>query len=130
MDILIDSQVVIWLAENNPNLGPSSNHLIHNTVNRIFISYFSLLELIMKKGAGKLVFELTAIDDLENNGVTVVYPDRALLKEYKVFKQDNKDPFDNAIITHAILNKATLLAADRKILATKAPGLKLMDARL
>lgn len=51
------------------------------------------------------------------------------LRNYSIVSPNNKDPFDNMLITVARNEKCTFVTSDPKILGTSIPKLKLLDAR-
>lgn len=129
MNILLDTQIVLWLSEGK-QLSKEVTKLLEDSSNRLFISYFSLLEIAIKKAAGKLSSSRNLAEKLQSLGVEILNADLPVLEKYKIFNDDNRDPFDNAIIAHAVLHSAVLLTTDQKILATSAPNLRTIDARL
>ena len=128
MDILIDTQVLVWLIENDPRLGPAALRTLADTSNRVSISYFSFFELTIKASIGKLIFDNTIVGDLPEMGITLIAADVDALKNYTVLNPSNKDPFDNIIMSVARSSKRTLMTSDPKILTVKAPRLALLDA--
>jgi PIN domain nuclease of toxin-antitoxin system len=126
--LLIDTQVLIWMLQDSPSLAPEQRELLINPAQPLAISYFSLLELSIKASIGKLdVFGDKVDAFLQKLDIEVQPADRQVLQDYKIYNEDNKDPFDNLIITVAIETGYKLLTSDRKILATKAHGLRTLD---
>ena len=54
MDILIDTQILVWSFDINSPLTKPHKELLEDTSNRVFASYISLMELAIKKTLNKL----------------------------------------------------------------------------
>jgi len=128
MKILIDTQVFVWLVGQDPKLGQGALEKLSDTSNRIFISYFSFFEMKLKESIGKMTIDIAVVDDLPTMGIELLDPDMNALEGYAIFNPDNKDPFDNILISIALNEKCSLMTSDSKILATKHDDLKLINA--
>ena len=128
MKLLLDTQVFIWLIIDDRRLGVESKKLALSTVNEVSISFLSFFEMTIKASLGKLQFDPTAMGDLESMGITLLPGDQRSLQRYKIFSQDNRDPFDNFLLATAQANNLVFLTSDQKILTTKYEGLELFDA--
>lgn len=82
----------------------------------------------MKTASGKLKGISPRREDFEAVGLISIAPDQWVLDSYQVYNEANKDPFDNLLITLALQRNLMLCTADKKILTTKAKGLKLLQA--
>ncbi|HEY5267850.1 MAG TPA: type II toxin-antitoxin system VapC family toxin [Candidatus Saccharimonadales bacterium] len=128
MKILVDTQVFIWLVNQDSRLGRKSRTILSDTSNRVFISYFSFFEIAIKTSVGKMVLDNSIIDDLPKMGIELLDPDLGALKGYAVFNPNNKDPFDNMLISIARKERYSFMTSDHRILSTSIDGLKLLDA--
>lgn len=126
MDILIDTQVLVWLVSRDPRLGKKAAQTLTDTTNRIFISYFSFFELTIKASTGKLTWDTSLIEDLPSMGIDLIMPDMNALQGYEILNPANKDPFDNIIMSIARSRNAKLMTSDHKILVVSK--LKTIDA--
>lgn len=54
MRILLDTRILLWVLEADPQLSTQAIELIRNTTNEVFVSAASLLEIAIKKKIGKL----------------------------------------------------------------------------
>ncbi len=129
MKILIDTQIFIWLINDDKRLGKRTRTLLYDSANELNLSYFSMFEMTIKASVGKLDYDPGVLDDLPSMGIDLLLPDKTTLRDYKIFNADNKDPFDNALIAVAIYEGYTFITSDAKILASTNKGLKLLDAR-
>jgi PIN domain nuclease of toxin-antitoxin system len=128
MRSLIDTQVFIWLINEDVRLSSKTLEALQDTSNEVFISYFSFFEMAIKASIGKLDFDSSVIDDLPKMGIELITPSNAALQKYAIFNPDNKDPFDNILAAVAIIEKCTFVTSDPKILAISTRGLNLLDA--
>ncbi|HEV2403600.1 MAG TPA: type II toxin-antitoxin system VapC family toxin [Candidatus Saccharimonadales bacterium] len=128
MNILIDTQVFVWLVNSDSHLGPKSLELLIDKSNNVSVSYFSFFEMTIKASIGKLQYDPTIINDLPKMGIELIMADTSVLQDYAILNQANKDPFDNIIISVARNERSTLMTSDPKILSVVAPHLKLIDA--
>lgn len=128
MNILLDTQVFIWLINSDGRLGKKSLQMVESTANVLYISYLSFFEMTIKAALGKLKFDASVISDLEKMRIVLLAGDQESLAEYQVFDQNNKDPFDNFLISVAKTKKLRFLSSDQKILSTKIKGLVVLDA--
>jgi PIN domain nuclease of toxin-antitoxin system len=130
MKLLIDTQVFAWLVSGNPKLGSQTRIMLGNSANRVFISYFSFLEMAIKKSIGKWDINLSIIEDLPSMDIELIMPDVLALNNYAILNPDNKDPIDNILMSVARNEKYTLVTSDEKILKTTVPNLTLQNAKL
>ncbi len=129
MKLLIDTQVFIWLLRDDSRLGKKTKDLLSSTKNTLYISFVSLFEMRVKASIGKLTFDSTVLDDLEKMGIELLGGDTAALKNYKIFNEKNKDPFDNFLIATAQSHKWQFVTRDSKILNTAVQGVQYINAQ-
>lgn len=128
MKILLDTQVFIWLINEDKRLGSKTKQLLFDTSSQLNLSYFSIFEMTIKASIGKLDYDPMVLGDLPKMGVELMIPDSKTLIGYTVFNPDNKDPFDNALIISAINENCLFITSNPKILTTTAKGLKMLKA--
>lgn len=129
MKLLLDTQVFIWLINDDKRLGSKADNLLRDRSNVIYISYFSVFEMTIKSASGKLDFDYTVIDDLPKIDINLLMPDEKTLESYKIYNAANRDPFDNALITIAIIENFRLITVDKNILETTEVNLRLINAK-
>ena len=129
MKLLIDTQILIWLVNQDKRLGDNTIDLLEERSNELYISYFSIFELTIKAAIRKLDFNPEIIDDLAEMDITISFPEAKTLENYKIFNPNNKDPFDNALISVALKENCVFVTADKNIINTHVNGLSLLDAR-
>ena len=126
--LLLDTQAFIWLVNDDRRLGTKTKEILTNTNNEVVLSYFSIFEMTIKSSIGKLDYDQSIVNNLSSMGVDLLLPDQNTLIGYKIHSEDNKDPFDNALITIALNDKLQLVTSDNKILQTKIKDLSVIDA--
>jgi PIN domain nuclease of toxin-antitoxin system len=130
MNLLLDSNTIYFAYYNRSRLSRSVVRLLESSNNRLFVSYFTMLELYIKHNKGKLGFGSgldlkSAVDQMD---VTVIAPVEADYVQFSVFDPANTDPFDNLIVGIAIREELVLLTSDSKILDLKIASLKTLEA--
>ncbi len=128
MKLLIDTQVFVWLINDNQALGTKVKRLLTEPTNQVALSYFSLFEIVIKTSIGKMAYDPSVIDDLPAMDINFLLPTTKHLTNYQIYDQTNKDPFDNMLLTVAETEKQVFLTADKKILQTRGYTHKLIDA--
>lgn len=128
MTVLIDTQVLLWLINDDKRLGVKAKSILLNAENRLFVSYFSLFEITLKASIGKLSINPDYVDNLQKNGIEILFPKTNELKQYKVYSEKNKDPFDNMLITSAKENGLEFMTSDQRILELSEPGVSMLPA--
>ena len=107
MKFLIDTQVLIWVQENNPALSKRAHALLSDSTNTVCISQVSLFEIAIKLKIGKLPSFRITLDELiqqvdSDNFQLLGMTNSHLIAYDKIpFFEDHRDPFDRLILaTH------------------------------
>lgn len=120
MNILTDTHIFIWILQNNPKLSKSRKDLITNITNNIWVSHFSLMEIVIKIKIGKLPEVAVDTEFLANQWLHDGYNILPVTKEHIYSYQqlplmeNHRDPFDRFIISTAITEKMTIITDDEK----------------
>ena len=120
MDILIDTQILVWSFDIHSPLSKHHKELLEDASNRIFVSQISLMELSIKKNINKLPDFIPSIslvvDQLVNNGFNLLRLTNEHIFSYQNLPlfQEYKEPFDRFIIATAMHENFTILTADSK----------------
>lgn len=128
MKILLDTQAFIWFVSGDKRLGKKTIKNVLDKTNEVYVSFISFFEITIKSSIGKLSFNPSIIDDLERIDVNLLQGDKKSLLYYRIFNNENKDPFDNFLIATAQTHRLVLVTSDHKILTTDAPGVTTHDA--
>lgn len=116
MNVLMDTQAIIWFAENNPQLSVNARSMIENDDNECFFSMASFWEISIKMSLGKLnINNLTLsqfLDEVTENGFLTldIRPDHVV--ENEKLPLFHRDPFDRLIIAQAISENMVIISSD------------------
>jgi len=126
MKYLIDTHVVLWVAENSPLLSERAKDVILDKSTKIYVSIVSAWEVAIKLGANKLSLdgglpEFFRIID-ENEFITLPV-ERDYLLQLQNMSSFHKDPFDRLIIATALIENMILITSDDNIQRYSIPWL-------
>ena len=120
MDILIDTQILIWLELLDELLSEQSKDLLTDTNNNIYVPEVCLFEIAIKQRIGKLPQLTWDTKTIENqilkDGFYTMPIKTAHISHYQFvpLNPEHRDPFDRLLIATAISENMFLLSADRK----------------
>ena len=120
---LLDTNIVIFLVlAESDSLAAKTNLILNENGNQLATSSICVMEIIQLYRIGKIktkkyktVNDLCAAieQDFYIKILPFAKPQLQVLSKLKVADNHN-DPFDHAIISHAIADKLTLVSSDRK----------------
>jgi len=118
MKLLLDTQILLWAAQNSPSLPARTRDLISDPVNTLLFSVASLWEIITKNGLQRADFFVNAAmlrRGLLENG----YSELVVTGEHTLALTSlpllHKDPFDRMLIVQAMQEGAYLLTVDAQV---------------
>jgi PIN domain nuclease of toxin-antitoxin system len=114
--LLLDSQVVLWIADGNPRLGDRAAKLIMRAEN-VYVSSATVFELTIKSLLGKLKLPdgfITSLSELGFLELPIGHEDAAGIADFP--KLVTRDPFDRLLLSQAKLGRLTLITADLVLL--------------
>ncbi|MBK1838778.1 type II toxin-antitoxin system VapC family toxin [Azospirillum sp. YIM B02556] len=123
MKLLLDSHVLLWLAADDPKLGPTVRMVIADGSSTVLASIASLWELTIKVGLGKLTLPAGFHRLLAENGLTILPIDVRHIDRLDRLPRHHGDPFDRMLIAQAQADGLTLVSADRTIRLYDVPVL-------
>ena len=118
MKYLLDTHVVLWIAENSPLLTEKVKEVILDKNSEKYVSIASVWEVAIKLGthklnlAGGLPEFFRMIDD---NGFFLLSIEREYLHLIPNLPNYHKDPFDRLLVTTAIVENMILITMDKNI---------------
>ena len=116
MNILIDTQAIIWFAENNNQLSKTARAAIENDENTCYVSMASFWEMSIKINLGKLTVNgLTLsefMDEVAENEFKTLDIQRHHILENERLPLFHRDPFDRLIIAQAIADTMAIITSD------------------
>jgi PIN domain nuclease of toxin-antitoxin system len=128
MKYLIDTHILIWHAQDNEKLSPTSIDIIDNMANEIFVSAVSIWEIAIKKNLGKLEYPdsfLRMEYDLIANLFELLPLKFSHNELFSKLPQHHKDPFDRMLIAQAMAEDLTIITQDDKFRAYE-PDVKII----
>ena len=115
MNILLDTHVLIWALENNPELSDGARNSIIRAGNMVFVSSISIWEIAIKKNLGKLETPDNLQEEIELHRFTPLQINFDHAELAGKLPDIHKDPFDRMLIAQAIIEKLTLVTRDKVI---------------
>lgn len=120
MQLLIDTQILIWFQLGHNQLNPTISDILSDRHNEIYVSDVSLYEITIKQTVGKLDGFSASLEQIievanQDNFRFVALSQQHLLN-YKLvpFHTEHRDPFDRLIISTAKTENLPLVSADAK----------------
>ncbi|GAB4047347.1 type II toxin-antitoxin system VapC family toxin [Spirosoma litoris] len=133
MKYLLDTHILIWLLTNNPKLSSTIRAILADETNEFFFSMESVREMILKAKTGKLILpadiDLLLFELQDEFGIRLLTVKPKHLKQLYTLETptNHKDPFDHLLICQAIVEKLTMISADRNFPYYKTQGLHLVE---
>jgi PIN domain nuclease of toxin-antitoxin system len=109
--LLLDTNVLLWLLNDDNRLGPVSRKQITNA-SEIAISEVSLWEISIKISISKLKPIPALLDTIRDLGFRRLSIEDKHLLQYDTLPMLHRDPFDRMLIAQAKAEDYTLLTGD------------------
>lgn len=118
MRVLIDTQVIIWLATGvESRLSAAAKRCFHEA-DELFLSVVAYWEISIKRGNKKLRWEDREAQAFERglreNQIQEITIRRAHCDEIVTLPRHHRDPFDRMLIAQAQVEQLSILTADRQ----------------
>ena len=115
MRLVLDTHILIWLLEGDPQLSESKRNILSDPANEIFVSVASLWEIAIKFSIGKLALSKSLNDiveeiDSSSSRFLTVGPQHAVAVSALPFH--HRDPFDRIIIAQALVENISIITND------------------
>ena len=117
MKYLIDTNIFLWFALDDPRLPLNMKTIIEEEANDIFVSVVSLWELTIKHSLGKL--ELTRplhelfLSFSDEFHFSLLAIEKAHLLKLDQLPFHHRDPFDRLIFAQSLVETMPLLSSDK-----------------
>ena len=115
---LLDTHVLLWLAENSPMLSSKAKNVILDSSYEKYASLVSAWEVAIKLGTKKLHLDGGLSEFyrmIDENGFTTLTITREYLLKLSDFPDYHKDPFDRLLISTALAEDLTIITIDENI---------------
>ncbi len=113
--LLLDTQVVLWVASGSPRLGGHARTLIEKSTH-VFVSATTVLELTIKSMLGKIDLPADFIESLADQGfqrLPIDHADAAGVARFPDLVRH--DPFDRLLLSQARTKGLDLITADETL---------------
>ena len=114
--LLLDSQALLWLLDDNPRLGPQARKAI-TSAQSVHVSAATVRELTIKSMLGKLTVPTDFSKRLTGQGLELLSVTAEHAEAIRDFPElARHDPFDRLIVAQAARARLRLLTADHVLL--------------
>jgi len=130
MKYLLDTHIVLWLAENSPRLSDEAKAILLDESKAKAVSIASCWEVSIKLSLGKLDLDggtREFFHILRENGFKLLQVEEEYLTSLETLSFYHRDPFDRLIIATAISENMTLLTDDFQFLHYVGEGLRIVS---
>jgi PIN domain nuclease of toxin-antitoxin system len=121
MNLLLDTQVFLWLDSDQARLSSSANSACADTGNTLWLSAASAWEMQIKIGLGKLRLRRSLAETIAShqttNGLQILPIQLAHTLALENLPPHHKDPFDRLLIAQASYEDWEIVTADRQFKA-------------
>jgi len=112
MQFLLDTNIVLWLAEDKPRID-QIKPLLLTTESQVFVSVVCWWEIAIKVRACKLAVDLEQIRSYAEEHSFLELPITGeYMKTYMELPTLHKDPFDHMLLAQAISSPMRLITGD------------------
>jgi PIN domain nuclease of toxin-antitoxin system len=132
VNLLLDTHVWIWAAEDPAQLGPKIRGLLTDKRNDRAVAAVSTLEIASLVWSGDLVLQIPLQEWVEKSladlrAETLPVTNEIAVEAYRLPEPFHRDPADRQIVACARIHELTVATADERIL--KWPYVSSVDAR-
>ncbi len=117
MKYLLDTHTLLWIVTDSPKLSKKAKKLYLETDNLIFFSLASVWELAIKSSLGKIEFERSLEDLVEEhvkkNNIQILNIELPHLLRIEQLPFHHRDPFDRLLISQQIENNLSIISCDK-----------------
>lgn len=117
MRYLLDTHTLLWIVNDDPQLGNEVKNIFLNNENDIFASMASVWEMAIKISLKKLEIPGTLSDfvkeHIRGNKIDILSIELNHLYQLENLTYYHRDPFDRLIISQAIVENIPILSSDK-----------------
>ncbi len=119
MKYLLDTHILLWIVEDNPNLSQKVKNIYLNNANQIFLSVASLWEMSIKISLQKLSLSEELEKFVENhvigNNIQLLSITAEHVYTIESLPFHHRDPFDRLIVSQCMKENLTILSKDNSL---------------
>jgi PIN domain nuclease of toxin-antitoxin system len=112
MNLLLDTQALLWWLGDDPQLGTAARGAIADGGNTVFVSAASAWEMEIKRALGKLRTPENLADTLANERFIELPVSFAHAAAIRALPDLHRDPFDRMLIAQAKVERLTIVTSD------------------
>ena len=116
MKYLLDTHVLLWLAEGGGDIAPAALDALADPANDVVVSVASLWELAIKEALGKLKLPQPAESMCATLGLRVIDVRTVHVFTLRGLPPLHRDPFDRILVATAAAEGAVLVSRDAEVL--------------
>ncbi len=128
MPFLLDTQVLLWAAQDSPRLSDRSRAILTDPDEDIAFSAASIWEIVIKSGLGRGDFMVDP-SQLREAAIRAGLGEIAIRSPHVLgvtaLPPRHRDPFDRLLLAQAQVEGRQLLTADTEVLAYGPPAVQL-----
>jgi PIN domain nuclease of toxin-antitoxin system len=123
MRLLLDTNILLWIAEDSPRLSAKARAMIVDPANTKHFSVASIWEIAIKSSLKRedFVFDIT---ELRDGLIARDFAELPVLGAHALatlrLPSIHKDPFDRMLVAQSLEEKLTLLTADPRVASYSA----------
>jgi PIN domain nuclease of toxin-antitoxin system len=118
MKLLLDTHLLLWVAENSPRLSQKACDLVGDPQNDLVFSAASLWEIAIKNGLGREDFKVDA-RQLRRGLLENDYSELEISGQHAIATTHllpiHKDPFDRMLIAQATVEGLAMITSDAMV---------------
>jgi len=127
---LLDTHMILWLAENSPRLSDTAKEIILDETNEKYVSIASCWEVSIKLSLNKLGLEggtREFFHIIRENGLKLLQVEEDYLASLEALPFHHRDPFDRLIVVTATSENLILLTDDPQLLSYAGDDLRIVS---
>ena len=126
MNLLLDSHVLIWAAEDSSRLPDVASALMNDPSNELYVSAATIWELAIKNGLGKLPLKLPYRQWMDliisEFGLNILPITLTHAERQSSLPWHHRDPFDRMLPAQSIVEGFKLVSEDKFLMPTVSVG--------
>lgn len=119
MKLLLDTHLLLWLAEGNTKLKSSTIDVLEENAGDLYFSVASLWEVTIKSGLGRADFHVAPRilrSGLQRSGLKELMITGEHVIALGELSPIHKDPFDRLLVAQALAEQMILITNDKELL--------------
>ena len=125
MRLLLDTHMFLWWRADAPQLPARVRAAVRDAANDVYVSGAVAWEIVIKRALGKLEFEGSVADAVDEEGFLPLPIGLAHTDEVARLPAIHRDPFDRLLVAQARTESLTLVTEDPRVL--RYPGVAFLE---